>query len=390
MPTPTAASVMAWLPDHQLHVLGSLGHIDDQMQNVAELIQAHSRAGTFDLRNDAVGDRMHTIIVGVHPIPAAVSRSVGDVVSALRGVLEHVVFAEVEHRADRGLSEVEERALEVPALPASDQFDKWVRDKRRRDLPGLGEGGELTERLRKLQPFAWNGDNTAPLRLLVDHSNVSKHRRPAMVAARLGRVVADFDVPGMQLAEPSGQPAQDGDLIADAPLRPRVGLDLWPIIALRRPGTDSWPVLMAELSLLETWTREVALPTLLNLGPGQDLPAATDVHIGHVDSRAAGAAAAGHAPAATRNQDRLVAEGVVRPAFKDELRRRCSTPSEVTATAGWVDSLGDAEVIRRWDRFVAIVPNAALYAEAAGQLIRTAVRWEAQQRSTLPRKTVKR
>lgn len=386
MPTPTAAAAaaMAWLPEHQLHVLDSLGHIDDQLQTVAELIQTHSRAGTFEVRNDIVDERMRTIIAGVNPIPAAVSRGVGDVVSALRGVLEHTVFAEVEHRADRGLTEAEERALEVPAFGTREQFDTWVRDRRRRNLPGLGEDGELTERLRRLQPFAWDGDDAAPLRLLVDHSNVSKHRRPAMVAARIGRVVADFDVPGLALAEPTGQPSQEGDLIADAPLHSRVGLDLWPVISLRRPGTDIWPVLMTELAMLETWVRESALPTLLNLEAGQNLPAATDVQIGHVDSRAAGAAAAGHATAANRNTDRLVAEGVVRPSFKDELRRRCRTTSEVAATNAWVDSLTDAEAIRRWDRFVATVPDATLYAEAAGQLIRAAVRWEAQHASTSP------
>jgi hypothetical protein len=386
MPSPTAATAMAWLPDHQLHLLDSLGHIDDQLQNVAELIQAHSRAETFELRNEVVGQRMRVIIAGVHPIPAAVSRGVGDVVSALRGVLEHTLFAEVEHRAgaDGGLTEAEERWLEVPALGTKEQFEAWARDKRRRDLPGLGEDGELTERLGHLQPFAWDGDDTAPLRLLVDHSNVSKHRRPAMVAARLGRVVADFDIASLVLAEPTGQPAQEGDLLADAPLHPRLGLDVWPVISLRRPGTDNWPVLMTELATLETWVREKALPTLLKLEPGQSLPAATDVQIGHVDTRAAGVAAAGHATAASRNTDRLVAEGVVRPSFTDELRRRCRTTSEVNATAAWVESLTDAEVIRRWDRFVATVPDPARYAEASAQLIRAAVRWEAQQAGKLP------
>ncbi|WIB63740.1 hypothetical protein [Curtobacterium sp. MCBD17_040] len=82
MPTPIAAAPMAWLPDHQLHLLDSLGHIDDQLQDVAEFIQVHSRAGTFELRNDVVDDRMRTIIAGVNPIPAAVSRGVGDVVTA--------------------------------------------------------------------------------------------------------------------------------------------------------------------------------------------------------------------------------------------------------------------------------------------------------------------
>ncbi|WP_412161706.1 hypothetical protein [Curtobacterium flaccumfaciens] len=379
MPSPTAPGAMAWLPDHQLHVLESLGHVDDQMQTVAELIQEHSRAGTFELRNDIVGERMQTVIAAVHPIPAAVSRGVGDIVSALRGVLEHTVFAEVEHRANRRLTEVEERALEVPVCGSGESFDKWAREKRRRELPGLGLDGEISVKLRALQPFAWVGDDPSPLRLLADHSNVSKHRQPAMVSARLGRVVPEFPVESLRLPEPSGNPAIAGELIADAPLHPRVELDVWPIIALRRPGTDTWPVLMAELAMLETWVRETALPTLLDLDSDQHLPAATDVHIGHADSREAGAAAAGSTPAAIRNQERLVAEGVIRPRFREELRRHCRTQGEANATAEWVDALTDADVIRRWDRFAATVSSRSLYFEAAAQIVRTAVRWKAQQ-----------
>lgn len=62
MSSPIVPTPMAWLPDHQLHVVDSLGHIDDQMQIVAELLQKHSRAGTFDLRNDVVGARMLTSV----------------------------------------------------------------------------------------------------------------------------------------------------------------------------------------------------------------------------------------------------------------------------------------------------------------------------------------
>lgn len=108
------------------------------MQTVAELTRDHTRGDTFDLRNDIIGERMHTVIAGVHPIPAAISRGVGDIVSALRGILEHTVLAEVEHAASRRLTESEEQSLEVPAHDSEVRFNKWVRDNRRRALPHFG------------------------------------------------------------------------------------------------------------------------------------------------------------------------------------------------------------------------------------------------------------
>lgn len=372
--SPETSPALTWLPDHQTHVLESLGHIDDLMHAVATLLQGYFRVGAFEFRNEEAGDRVRTVIAEVHPIPASVSRIVGDIVSALRGVIEHVVFAEVEHAAGRALTEHEERSLEAPVLDDASAFDKWVREKRRRDLPSLGPDGSTTQALRRLQPFAWEGMDVAPLRLLALHSNVSKHRRPATVGTFVGKIVPDFTLTGLLLAETTKEPARVGDLIADSPRFPQVGVDVWPFVGLQRPDDGSWHVLMAELSKMEAWVRETALPTLLSLEPDQRLPAAVDVSIGHADPRLA-AAASTDSPAAIRNLERLQAEGVVRPSLIKTLGDYCKSREEASIIDKWVASLDDAEVIRRWERLVSTRDSLDGLEEAAEQVIRIAKRW---------------
>lgn len=367
------AETLSWLPDHQTHVLESLGHIDDQLHAVAVLLQDYSRDGAFDLREEIDGSQIRVIIERVKPIPAAVSRGAADILNALRNLLEHVVYAEVEHALGRPLDEAESRALEMPVTDTSPNFDKWLNHKWRRDLPLLGSDGVLTQKLRALQPFDWTGDGTSPLRLLADYTNATKHRKPAAVAVLVGKVVADYDISGLSVLSPVGEPAQVGDVIVTAPRSPRVGVDVWPLIAIRRATAD-WRVLVPELAHLEQWVREIALPLLLGLTEGQDLPASTDVLVGNDDMRSA-AASATDAPAAIRNLQKLTAEGVILPGLRDVLHRACFSDAERSAVDGWLESLDDVDLIRRWERFVAAPSDLGRYSNPAGQLVRIASRW---------------
>jgi len=52
----TAASDFSWLADHQLHVLESLGYIDDLMEDVAAVLRDESRIGVFTFIERQKGD----------------------------------------------------------------------------------------------------------------------------------------------------------------------------------------------------------------------------------------------------------------------------------------------------------------------------------------------
>lgn len=138
-------------------MLESLGHIDDQLHAVAVLLQDYSRDGAFDLREEVEGSLIRVIIERVKPIPADVSRGVADILNALRNLLGHVVYAEVQRALGRPLDEAESRAREMPVTDTSPNFDKWLNHEWHRDLPLLGSDGILTQKLRALQPFEWTG-----------------------------------------------------------------------------------------------------------------------------------------------------------------------------------------------------------------------------------------
>lgn len=75
--------------------------------------------------------------------------------------------------------------------------------------------------------------------------------RVASGPVQLGQVAPDFLVPGMIVAEPSGQPAKVGDLIASGPPNIPVGLDIWAMATIRRPLTGGWVTLQTEMSDIE-------------------------------------------------------------------------------------------------------------------------------------------
>jgi len=368
------APKLDWLPNHQTHVLESLGYIDELMNDVATVLQDESRIGVFTFAERRRKDVEELVVASVRPLPALVPRRAADILTQLRAVLEHVIFAEVSATVGRRLSVSEERSLEMPASSTPVAFDKWVADKRRRAIPVLQAGAPLLEAIRRLQPFAWVGSDDSPLRILADHTNVIKHRAPAIAASHIGKVVPDFEVQGLAVPIPSGRPAVVGDVIVSSPAGTKVGLDVWPVYAMQRPGSGNWKVIMSELAYVEQWVRETALPALLRLGADQKLPPALNVRQGHEDVRAAAALVVGEPGAAARNLDRLQAEGVVRPGLKELLSPFCRNEPERRAVDAWIDSLTDREVITRYDRFSrAAVDGTTLY-EAGRQLIRKAVR----------------
>ncbi|MBD8704912.1 hypothetical protein [Frigoribacterium sp. CFBP 13712] len=372
MPT-IKESPFSWLPNHQLHVLASLGYVDDLLDDAARLLRDHSRAGAFVLESVMDGSASEVRIAGLRPIPPAVSRLTADTLNNLRNVLEHTLFAAVEHDLGRTMTTQEARSIEVPAAGTEAAFNAWLNDKRRLSLPPLCNGSPLAEALRQLQPFTWQGEDTSPLQLIVEHTNASKHRAPAVAQTQLGEVTPDLRVPGLVIPPPTGQPAAVGDLVASGPQGTHVGLDVWPTVTIRRPASGQWKVLQLELSYIEEWVRLIALPALLGLKPNEVLRATTDVRA-EVDNLREAAAVATDDPALTRNTRILVAEGVMRPGMLDLLLPVCRSRKERAAVRSWVDSQTDEQIITRHDRLSRAATDEARAREACRQLVRIAVR----------------
>ncbi|RPE77890.1 MULTISPECIES: hypothetical protein [unclassified Frondihabitans] len=370
--TVTPPDDFLWLPDHQLHILATLGHVDDVMVDLTTLLRDHSRREAFALESVRDGANVEVRIAGIRPIPPIVSRLTADVVNNLRNVLEHALFAAVEHDLVRPMTEKEARSIEVSAVKDEPSFDAWLADKRRAGMPPLSVGSPLAEALRSIQPFTWTGPKPSPLALLVEHSNASKHRVPAIAQMQLGQVTPDFLVPGMIVAEPSGQPAKVGDLIASGPPNIPVGLDIWATATIRRPLTGGWVTLQTEMSDIEAWVRTVALPTLLGLTSGQVLPATVDVRQ-EVDDLRAAAMAASDEPAAVGNTVILMAEGVVRPGLLSLLLPECSSAEERHAVKWWVEEMTDYQVIARHERLTGLSTSNAAAIDACRQAIKVAV-----------------
>lgn len=339
---------------------------------MAELLRDHSRRGPFELETVANEDVEDVRIAGLRPIPPVVSRLTADVLNNLRNVLEHTVFGAVEHDLGRPMTKSEARSIEVPSSESESAFDAWLSDKRRAGMGPLQPGSPLAVALRAIQPFAWQGSDTSPLSLLVEHTNAAKHRSPAIAQIQLGQVTPDFDAPGVEIPAPTGQPAAVGDVVASGPRGVFVGLDIWPTITILRPVSGGWKTLQAEVSYIEEWVRTNALPTLLDLAPGQTLPAAVDVRA-EIDDLRQAADAANDEPAMERNMRILIAEGVVRPGMLDLLLPVCETRFEQEAVRSWIASLSDDQVIARHRRLVRASTDNRTALEACRQVIKVAV-----------------
>ncbi|MFE2145824.1 hypothetical protein ACFXA3_29525 [Streptomyces sp. NPDC059456] len=354
----------SWLPDHQLHVVATLAHVDDIVERAARLIADYTEAGPLMLGETVRGDRTDVIVRGIAPLPAMIPRLVADALTQLRAALEHSLYSEIEHLLGRPLAGPEERCIEVPATVTPEAFDRWLADRRRRTLPPLDAAGPLAGRLRMLQPFQQEDTETHPLRLLAEHTNLVKHRMPAIATTRLGAVYPDQPHPGIEVAAPL-EPGtrrsiamEPGDILASAPRGERAYLNIVPTVALQRPHTGEWIVTVHELGRLEKWVRTTAVPTLIT-GHGQ-MPALRphlDITTGHVDLRQA-AAAAGSTPAAERATLRI-ASTMARHDLVD-LISRCPGSPDQRALEAWTESLADHEVVERITGFQAAAPMVTL------------------------------
>lgn len=346
----TSDTSAAWLPDHQLHVLATLAHVDGLISNIGSVLFDYvSGEGPLEFANVTDGFQVRVTVKAVAPLPEVLPRYVADALTQMRATIEHAVYAEVEHELGRPLDEHEARCIEMPALTKSDELEKWLARSGRPKLPPLHHGTHLVRRIDDLQPYHRRDADQHPLRLLAQHTNWVKHRTPAVAATRIGIVIPDRAHPQLVIHDwDQDRPLQPGDTLASGPEGLRVPLSIVPTVSVQRPHTRTWHVLMHELRDLEEWVRTVAIPHLVvgtqDLGT---LQPQLDIMTGHSDLRAA-LRTAGEVPAAIRAERRLQAV-IAREGLVDALalHPRRFDRSSIRA---WVNSLDDGEVLDRHER----------------------------------------
>ncbi|MFI8085292.1 hypothetical protein ACIF6L_31445 [Kitasatospora sp. NPDC086009] len=361
----------SWLPDHQLHVVATLAHVDQTIERVVRLIHDYTERGTLVLDNVVDGDREHVTVTAIVPLPEAIPRLVADALTQLRAALEHTLYAEIEHQTPRPLTDREARGIEMPAFTDAAKFDVWLSDGRRKHLPSLQSSALLAQRIRMLQPFQDGDADSHPLRLLTEYTNLAKHRTPAVAATRLGAVHPDYPHPEVTVALPlklnpqpgDGLPLRPGDILASAPKGVRIGISITPSVALQRPHTAEWHIAALELGDLEDWVRTTALPILLtgsrNVTP---LPPHLDITVGHEDLRQE-LRRAGTLSAARRAKRRL-AVASARSGLVD-LLTPYAAPTPPQVIGAWLSTMDDTTVLKLMDRLVraaATSPHASIQA----------------------------
>jgi hypothetical protein len=170
----------------------------------------------------------------------------------------------------------------------------------------------LGERIAALQPHEADDEQSHLLRVLAEHTNLSKHRMPAVAAVRLGAIMPDYSASGLVVADKYEDtiPLSVGDILASVPAGVQVPLSIWPLIGIRRPHTGEWMVLIRELRQLEIWARTEAVPLLIAGTTDVDpIPTHLDIARGYA-SYAAAFAKAKAVPAGERHQLRIAAKSV--------------------------------------------------------------------------------
>ena len=340
----------AWLPDHQLHVVATLAHVDGLIWNIGSaLFDYVSGEGPLEFENVADGSQAHVTVKAVAPLPEVIPRYVADTLTQMRATIEHALYAEVKHELGRPLEEREARGIEMPALTSVAEFDRWLARSGRPKLTPLRRGTPLVRRMDDLQPYHRREADKHPLRVLAQHTNWVKHRTPVVAATRIGTVIPDRAHPELAIHDwDQDRPLRQGDTLASGPASLRVPLSIVPTVSVRRPHTGTWHVLMHELRYLEEWVRTVAIPHLVigtrDLGA---LPPQLDIVTGHSDLRAA-LHTAGQVPAAIRAERRLQAV-IAREGLAKTLALHPRRVDGGTITA-WAHSLDDDEVLDHHDR----------------------------------------
>lgn len=343
----------SWLPDHQLHAVATLAHVDHTIDRLLQLTHDYSAQGPVSFAERINGDRAEAVVKAVAPLPYAIPRLVADALTQLRAAVEHTLYAEVEATLGRPLTDDEGQGVEMPATTDAKALGKWFRDGRRRRLPPLQTGTPLAQRIERLQPYQRRDPDEHPLRLLAAYTNLAKHRAPAVLEPRLGAVYPDDPRSDLTVALPlkprpqpgDGLPLKEGDVLASAPRGARISFSVVATVSLQRPHTKVWAIAARELQSLEEWVRTIAIPVLITGGHDvSPLPPQLDIAIGHQDLRG-GLATAGLAPAAVRARDRITA--VVARVGLGEVLAAASEGPEAETVRRWLDSLDDQAVLER-------------------------------------------
>ncbi|MFM9696738.1 MULTISPECIES: hypothetical protein [Streptomyces] len=348
----TSAADYDWLPDHQLHVVPTLAHVDRLIDHVTRIVHDYTDQGPLTLTEVVHDDRAHIKVTAIAPIPELMPRLVADALTQLRAALEHTLYAEVEHLLQRPLTDQEARCIEMPACTEPARFDTWLAHGRRSQLGPLAAGAVLAERIRVLQPFQRRDFDDHPLRLLAEHTNLAKHRTPAVAAVRLGAVYPDRQHPDLTVALPlerNPQPGhglrlQPGAVLASGPRNARIEFSIVPPVCLQRPHTGVWNIAVKELGYLEDWVRTTAIPILVT-GSRQSppIPPQLDIAIGHSDLRRA-LLSAGTTPATERGTLSIQATQARRAL--PEILSMPPVGAQPETVRAWVSSLDDVTVVR--------------------------------------------
>lgn len=346
-PERPASLDLSWLPDSQIPVASTLAHADDLIARVGELVIAHSRdEGAIELHDVYEAGMVHSQVSAVRPLARAISLYTADALTTLRAAVEHALFAEVEAGTKRPLKEAEQRSVEMPACETAPAFDQWVHKRKKNAPPPLLLGSNLLARMRTLQPYRRKDPAEHPLRVLAAHSNLAKHRMPAVTATRVSLVHSWEPAPGLIVAPPTTEPVQVGQTLASLPPGRVVPLDIWPSIAIRRPHTGEWKLLVDELEYIADWVRRVAIPVLItgshdSIDP---LPATFVTDRGHLDERTA--IAVGTRESARERGRHDIAVEIARKDLPAILALHPSKP-DLAMLEAWVRDLDPDQVLER-------------------------------------------
>ncbi|GIH02921.1 hypothetical protein Rhe02_09880 [Rhizocola hellebori] len=335
----------SWLPEHQHHVAFTLAHADELIYRVAQGLIDYLRPGPLELESIPDGLLCHVRVARVAPLPPSIPRLTADALTQLRAAIEHTLFAEVEHQIGRKLNTSEARRIEMPASTSSDGFSDWLRQRRRPDLPPMVDGAPLIARLRDLQPYNRRDADNHPLRVLAEHTNLAKHRTPAVAATFVAKVIPDVEAPDISISASSDQPALAGDTLATGPLRKRIPLSIWPMVSIQRPHTETWHVLIKELGYLEDWVRTTAIPILVTgTRDHSPLPPQIDVNIGYQNLKQA-LSAAGFTPAEKRSERKMLAS-IARDGMVETLALHPDAPPAAVIKT-WAEAMNDDQILQR-------------------------------------------
>jgi hypothetical protein len=340
----------SWLPPHQEHVAYTLAHVDQLVAQVGELLWGYMDREVFTFDNLPHPRGSAVTITHVQPFPEAIARVFADATTQLRAAIEHTIFAEVEHSLGRNLTSEEAQTVEMPARLTAESFTSWLGHPKRKLIPAFSADTAVSTRISRLQPFH-DGDPTVhPMRLLAEYTNFAKHRAPAITTVRVGPVMLDREVPGVEVVQfDEPVPARVGDVLVHGPKSVIVGVSIYPLIASQRPHTGTWHVLMKELGELADWVRTTAIPTLVTGSATVDpVNPGIDISIGH-ESLEDAVIGARRQTAFVLNETRVMARGI-RSDFAVTLAQASRGTLSRDAAKRWLDGLDDAGVVRRLEQ----------------------------------------